>query len=30
MHLIVHLTNQIFVGHIQTQIQMFKACIQMH
>ena len=27
-HLVVHLTNQLFVGHLQ--MQMFKVRIQMH
>ena len=29
MHLIVHLTNQMFVGRIKMQMQMFKVHIQM-
>ena len=29
MHLVVHLTNQMFVGRIQMQMQMFKVRIQM-
>ena len=28
-HLVVHLTKQMFVGRIQTQMQMFKVRIQM-
>ena len=28
-HLVVHLTNQMYVGHVQMQMQMFKVRIQM-